>query len=199
MTDREYPEQGAGDDAGQGDGPAHGAERERNRRSGERQRRYHPRHRKERVLHTRISEQLARDIRQMAEDLRVPVSNLVRNVLEETFSVVESVTGDMGELLEDVIEQAERASDRIHHFQRRRRDREAREVHRSQRSERPEAFEDIEAWQPVILNANRRCDADGREIRRGEQAFVGLTASGLSGTYLCPPCVEARRESDAAP
>jgi len=133
----------------------------------------------------------------MAEDLRVPVSNLVRNVLEETFSVVDSVTDDMGGLLEEVIEQAERASDRIHHFQRRRRERESREARRQQRPEAPEEFEDIEAWQPVILNAARRCDADGRELRRGEAAFVGLTASGLSGTYLCPRCVEARKGSDA--
>jgi hypothetical protein len=193
MSDREQREQGSGERAGQGDGPAHSGEQERDRRFDERQRRYHPRHRKERVLHTRISEQLSRDIRQMAEDLRVPVSNLVRNVLEETFSVVESVTGDMGELLEDVIEQAERASDRIHHFQHRRRERESREADRRQRPERPEKFEEIEAWQPVILNAPRRCDGDGREIRRGDQAYVGLTASGLSGTYLCPPCVEARK------
>jgi len=53
-------------------------------------------------LHTRISEQLAEDIRRVAEDLRVPVSNLVRNVLEETFSVVESVTDNLGTWLEDV-------------------------------------------------------------------------------------------------
>jgi hypothetical protein len=169
------------------------SDEERDRSSDERQRRYHPGERKERILHTRISDQLARDIRQMAEDLRVPVSNLVRNVLEETFSVVERVTDDMGPLLEDVIEQAERASDRIHQYQRRRRDRESREAQRRQRPEGPEEFREIEAWQPVILNASRRCDADGREIRRGEQAFVGLTASGLSRTYLCPSCVEARR------
>jgi hypothetical protein len=181
MRDQDHRNRGAGEGPGHDDGPAHQTEQERDRRFDERH------------------EQLARDIRQMAEDLRVPVSNLVRNVLEETFSVVESVTDDMGDLLEDVIEQAERASDRIHHSQRRRREREAREAHRRQRSERPEAFDDIEAWQPVVLNVPRRCDGDGREIRRGEQAFVGLTSSGLSGTYLCPPCVEARREPDAAP
>jgi hypothetical protein len=169
------------------------SEQEGDHKFDERQRRYDPRHRKERVLHTRISEQLASDIRQMAEDLRVPVSNLVRNVLEETFSAVENAADGMGDLLEDVIEQAERASDRIHHFQSRRRERETREAHRREPTQGPEEFEDIEAWQPVILNAPRRCDGDGREIRRGEQAFVGLTASGLSDTYLCAPCVEARR------
>ncbi len=68
--------------------------------------------RKERVLHTRISEQLAEDIRRVAEDLRVPVSNLVRNVLEETFSVVESVTENVGRWVEEVAEEVERARDR---------------------------------------------------------------------------------------
>ncbi|HYB12281.1 MAG TPA: hypothetical protein VEG67_02350 [Myxococcota bacterium] len=63
---------------------------------------FRERGRKERVLHTRVSEQLAEDIRRVAEDLRVPVSNLVRNVLEETFSVVESVTDNLGTWLEDV-------------------------------------------------------------------------------------------------
>ena len=53
-------------------------------------------------MHTRISEQLAEDIRRVAEDLRVPVSNLVRNVLEETFSVVESVSENLGTWLEEV-------------------------------------------------------------------------------------------------
>jgi hypothetical protein len=151
------------------------------------------------VLHTRISEQLADDIRQMAEELRVPVSNLVRNVLEEAFSVVESVSDDVGDLLEDVIEQAERASDRLHHFRRRRGERvDPEEERRPADDGEPRAFEEVEAWQPVILNATRRCDGDGREMRRGEQAFLGLTASGLSDTYLCPPCVEARKGSDAA-
>src|SRR6516164_130734 len=63
---------------------------------------FRERGRKERVLHTRISEQLAEDIRRVADDLRVPVSNLVRNVLEETFSVVETVTDNLGTWLEEV-------------------------------------------------------------------------------------------------
>jgi len=75
--------------------------------------RHHRRDRKERVLHTRISEQLSEDIRRLAEDLRVPTSNLVRNVLEEVFTVVENVSEDVGELFEDVIEEAEAARERI--------------------------------------------------------------------------------------
>ncbi len=80
--------------------------------------RSHSRHRgrgarKERVLHTRISEQLAEDIRLFADDLRVPASNLVRNVLEEVFTMVDSVSDDMGGLMDDLIDEAEGVRDRV--------------------------------------------------------------------------------------
>ena len=58
--------------------------------------------RKERVLHTRVSEELSEDIRRFAEEVRVPASNLVRNVLEEVFSVVETVSDDVGGVLGDL-------------------------------------------------------------------------------------------------
>ena len=61
----------------------------------------------------------------MADDLRVPVSNLVRNVLEEAFSVAEQVSGDLGSVLEDVMEGAERASRQFERYQRRQRERAA--------------------------------------------------------------------------
>jgi hypothetical protein len=77
------------------------------------------RRRKERVLHTRISEQLSEDIRSAAEDLRVPVSNLVRNVLEEAFGAVERVSDEVGEFLEDVLGDAEGARRDIRRLRRR--------------------------------------------------------------------------------
>jgi hypothetical protein len=82
---------------------------------------FRERGRKERVLHTRISEQLAEDIRRAADDLRVPVSNLVRNVLEETFSVVESVTDSLGTWLEDVATETGQPHRHRSHRHRRRR------------------------------------------------------------------------------
>lgn len=80
---------------------------------GHRSRRARRRARKERVLHTRISDSLAEDIRRIADDLRVPTSNLVRNVLEEVFDVVESVSDDVGGLFEEVLDEAEAARERI--------------------------------------------------------------------------------------
>jgi len=82
-------------------------------RGGHRSRHGRRRARKARVLHTRISDSLAEDIRRIADDLRVPTSNLVRNVLEEVFDVVESVSDDVGGLFEEVLDEAEATRARI--------------------------------------------------------------------------------------
>jgi hypothetical protein len=156
--------------------------------------------RKDRVLHTRISDRLAEDIRRIAEELRVPVSNLVRNVLEETFGVVEAVTNNVGDLLEDLLDEAEVARQR---FGERGRAREARgsegDLHAAEdeaalqtpsisRSEFPEVL----GWQALILNASRSCADCGAARERGERAFLGLSASGSPGPVLCPDCMHAR-------
>ncbi len=153
--------------------------------------------RKERVLHTRVSERLADDIRKTAEELRVPVSNLVRNVLEDAFSVVEAVTGEVGDLIEDVIEEADKARAKLSRHGRRglrkaRRyvDEDLDEDLREPSPELPE-FEDVLGWQPIILNADQTCVGCARELPRGKRAFLGLTSSGISSAYLCSRCAKA--------
>ncbi len=181
------------------DPEASAPERERGCRHDRHEYRYGRGRRKERVLHTRISEDLAEDIRRLAEDLRVPVSNLVRNVLEEAFDVVETVTDNVGDLIGDVVEEADRARTRVrhrrHHGRRRRhRGRRDHEPSERPRSGAPRAeFPDVLGWQPLILNQQKAC-ADCEETQeRGERAFVGMTAGGVSGTYLCGDCMAARR------
>lgn len=165
--------------------------------------------RKERVLHTRISEDLAEDIRRMAEDLRVPVSNIVRNVLEEAFAVVEQVTDNMGDLIEDVMDEAEAARDRIRERQRHTRGR-GRGRRASRRVDVRDPLEDAEAapaaprepepvlgWQPLILAQTQRCAACDSEVERGSQAFVGLTARGLGASYHCAACIAELQQAEA--
>jgi hypothetical protein len=160
--------------------------------------------RKERVLHTRISEGLAEDIRKAAEELRVPVSNLVRNVLEDAFSVAEVVTGNVGDLIDEVVEEADRARETLAQRLRRYADdtgeREPRErpsrpgPGRSRAEEEPPEvpeFPGVLGWQPLILNARQDCAACERGLERGDRAFVGLTETGLSSSYLCRRCAGA--------
>lgn len=223
--------------------------------------------RKERILHTRISEQLSEDIRGIAEELRVPVSNLVRNVLEEAFSAAERVTDDVGDILDEVMGEAERASHRIHRFREGRRGREAqfreqmeqageqvgraaerfadmvdrmaqrareRAAERQARgygegssaeepgvpggtsgagepdlagaetatpSHSPESsgsapgptsvprFDDVVAWQPVVLNTTQRCAATGAVLEPGSRAYMGIGAEGFTGRYVAEGAV----------
>ena len=153
------------------------------------------------MLHTRISEGLAEDIRDMAEDLRIPVSNLVRNVLEEAFAVVESVTDNVGDLVEEVVEEAERARERlVRRSERRRRRRAPQEPEagsgRSEADDEPPAaprFPDVIGWQPLILNRERSCEGCGDTLPAGDQAWVGIGETGLSPHTLCAGCLDALR------
>jgi gas vesicle protein len=127
--------------------------------------------RKERVLHTRISEQLSDDIRQLADDLKVPTSNLVRNVLEEVFTMVESVSEDVGSLFEEVLDEAEGARDRIR--------RRANRSHRRHR--RRDSYRSGEG---------RDEDGDDRRVRR-RRSFDDVVETELRG--------DERRESHTGP
>ncbi len=165
-------------------------------------RRRERRHRKERVLHTRISERLDETLRHAADDLRVPVSNLVRNVLEDAFLVMETVAENVGELVDDMIDEA----GRVRGQWKRRATRQpgfrhwswvggawsqAQEVPREEAEKAPSDFPDVVGWQPLILNGAQTCADCGRELRRGDRAFVGMTASGPSPTWLCRACLQA--------
>lgn len=182
------------------------------------------RDRKERILHTRISQQLAEDIRAIADDLRVPVSNLVRNVLEEAFSAAERVTDDVGDLLDGVLGEADRVSERVRHFRESRGPREERlretmeraseqvgraaerfadsldrlarkarersvgrneaSAHSDSASDSASRFDDVIAWQPVVLNTVQSCAASGERLEPGEAAYMGIGETGFTGLYV---------------
>jgi hypothetical protein len=156
---RSYDDDGDEDDLDDEDLGDPGAEPERGA-SAERQR-------KERVLHTRVSEQLADDLRRAAEDLRVPVSNIVRNVLEEAFGAVERVSDEVGEFLEEVLGDTEgaradlrRLRRRVKHLARRQRRRFRHAAWRE--GEGADAF--AERGSPPRAEARERVVTEEREV-----------------------------------
>jgi hypothetical protein len=166
-------------------GAADEFDRNQGERGGERRR-------KERVLHTRISEALAEDLRRVADDLRVPVSNLVRNVLEEAFSVVETVTGNVGELIEEVMDEAEAVRERIQGRQRRRY-RGARRDAAQAPAEEPAAStpprdDEVIGWQPLVLVRPQRCESCGTLMGRGDSAYASVTPKGVGTSWRCEEC-----------
>ncbi len=100
-------------------------------------------------MHTRISRELDQALRSAAEDLRVPVSNLVRNLLEDAFDVVETVTESIGSLVDDVVGEAQELKDRFRddwQMPTREAVRQARERVRRARGEARERFRQATQW-----------------------------------------------------
>jgi len=154
-------------------------------------------------LHTRISEDLDEALQDAARRLRVPVSNLVRNVLEDVFDVVEAVTENVGGFVEDVVEEAQHIGRR---WEGRWRERTAEARARRLEVERDEApkptprasepppatreFPDVAAWQPLVMNAVQDCAGCGRQMRRGDNAYLAVGGSRPGPTFLCEPCLD---------
>lgn len=176
--------------------------------------------RKEKVLHTRISEALDAALRRASEELRVPVSNLVRNALEDVFTVVGAVAESVEEFVDDIVDEAGDARERIFGTSQRQR-----HTHHRRRStthsshsewtagtaepgapdaedltpERERAdFPDVVGWQSLLLNAAQACADCQEPLPKGARAFLGIPTSGPPKTYLCRDCMRARTDADDA-
>ncbi len=122
--------------------------------------------RKEKVLHTRIPAGLEEQIKRLAERLRVPVSNLVRNMLEDAMA--------MGR---DALEMGRRVRD-------------AGAGVAPPNGSAVAAFPDIYGWQRLTLNVNVPCARCGKELEAGDDAFVGLSDMARGErVFICPSCV----------
>ena len=125
---------------------------------------------KDRVLHTRIPESLEDAIKSKARRLRIPVSNLVRNVLEQTFQLVEDVVGDGLEIAST----ARRGAARV------------RQAATGAGSETAGIY----GWQELILNRDERCAHCSVELDRGTPACRGLSdRPDARPVFLCLVCV----------
>ncbi len=159
-------------------------------------------------MHTRISEDLDEALQDAARRLRVPVSNLVRNVLEDVFDVVEAVTENVGGFVEDVVEEAQHLGRRFEgRFRERTAEARARrvEVERDEgepaRRRAPEPpreaareFPDVAAWQPLVMNTAQECAGCGRRMLRGDAAFLAVGGSRPGPVFLCEPCLDGLRD-----
>lgn len=114
--------------------------------------------RKERVLHTRVPAVLERELKRLADNLRVPVSNLVRAVLEDAVSVADVASENVENRLKSFAKNLEGERERL-----------KRRVAR-------DPLEDVFAFQPVKLAVATRCAKCDAALNRGASAYLGLTS-----------------------
>jgi hypothetical protein len=183
---------------------------EEQRRAWRERRERRAQERKERVVHTRISDELHSAIQRVSDELRVPVSNLIRNSLEDAFRVGAAVGGLVDELVE-------KARSRGRPSPGARRDAGkagGTEAHsaatppcapasgadtgavppadgRSAPRAQPGATE-ILGWQPLVVDQTQTCEMCGGHLERGSDAYIAVLASGPTARYACTRCVRAR-------
>lgn len=141
--------------------------------------------RKERVLHTRVPEILEKELKRLSESLRLPVSNIVRAVLEDALEAAEYAGRTVQEEAWNV---AERISwlNRYHGrvtdpdkapVEEERADRSNLEATEGQKPEevtREQVFRGVIGFQPLIMARETECSLCGRPISFGDQGYVGV-------------------------
>ncbi len=135
--------------------------------------------RKARVIQTRVPEELESTLKEAAEKRRMTVSHLIRNVLEDTFNLVDHIVADSSALVEQVSRDAKKVASSVRG-----------EVHREAPSSE-QLIDSVDAWQEVIVNKACECTGCSMELKRGKKAYRGLTTSELTTVaWLCSDCLE---------
>jgi len=133
---------------------------------------------KERVLHTRVPAVLERELKRFAENLRIPVSNLVRAILEDAVGAADAASESVEGRLKRAAEQLEKEREKL------------------KKRVLPDPFAQVYAFQPVTLAQPASCARCGKELRRGEKAQLGLTevppASPADRLFVCEPCLQGQ-------
>jgi RNase P subunit RPR2 len=128
---------------------------------------------KERVLHTRVPALLERELKRFADNLRVPVSNLVRAILQDALSVADAAGTSIEERLKNAAKTLEQERERL------------------RKKVQSDPLAGVVAFQRVTLAQPASCAKCDRPLSRGADAHLGLTDGSRSGAtiILCQACL----------
>jgi len=132
---------------------------------------------KEKVLHTRISQDLEEQIRKEAGSLGVSVSNLVRNILSNTFDLVENIVTDSADISRSA----------------RRRSAPPAAGTKPSGAVEPEPVSvpgRVLAWQEAVLNLNAVCSQCNTILEKGSRAAIAVVEGTGPRPALCLTCLE---------
>lgn len=136
--------------------------------------------RKDRIIQARVPEDLETTLKQAAEKRRMSVSHLIRNVLEDTFTLVDNIVADSSALVEQVSRDARRVAATVRG-----------ECDPPKPAGKEAVLESVDAWQDVIVNKPGNCIECGIDLKRGQRAYRGLSQlSGVPPVWLCSHCIE---------
>src|SRR5258708_36661914 len=128
---------------------------------------------KERVLHPRVPAVLEGELKRFAENLRIPVSNLVRTILEDAVSVADVATENVEHGLKRAAEHLEHERERL-----------------KKRIEQHDPLAGVVAFQEVTLAMPVSCPLCLSELPAGAPAHLGISdAREGPRVFVCVPCL----------
>lgn len=160
-----------------------------------------PKSNKEKVLHTRVPESLEAQIKALADALRVPVSSLVRNILEDSVAVIDSATSELDQTLKNVSKNVRTLSERARLDQKELRrgwsefqtilseSFKARDAASDERASAAELFLDVVGWQPLTLNLKTTCARCSIVLAPGDDAHLGVREQPGPRVLICDACL----------
>jgi hypothetical protein len=129
---------------------------------------------KERVIHSRVPESLDEEIKRKATGLGLSVSNLVRNVLENSIGLVEDIVHDSTQVARSARgEPTGSPAVRHPHGQR---------------------GSTVLGWQVAILNVNAICERCNAILPKGSKAAIGVIEGTGLRPFRCESCLTAGNE-----
>lgn len=133
-----------------------------------------PDDRKERVITARVPEALDDAIRHRATSLGLSVSNLVRNVLQNSLGLVGDIVADSAEIAR--LARGERQRNASHPA--------------ALLAGAPAPSPRVLGWQGVRLAVNAVCEVCNTVLPRGTQAAVGVLEGAGATRLRCERCME---------
>lgn len=130
---------------------------------------------KERVLHTRVPAVLEAELKRFAQNLRVPVSNLVRTILEDALEVADAAGNNVEERLRRAATQLQSEREKL------------------RKKIRQDPLADVYAFQDVRVAQETHCAKCDVTLSRGDHAHLGLIDPNVSGgvarIFVCDDCL----------
>lgn len=126
------------------------------------------------MLHTRVPAVLERELKRFADNLRVPVSNLVRTILEDAVNVADAAGTGLEERLKQAAKTLEHERERL------------------KKKVAPSPLTEIFAFQDVTLAQAAACSECRKDLPRGTRAHLGLHEDGAprgSSVIVCSDCL----------
>jgi hypothetical protein len=172
---------------------------------------------KDRLVQTRVPERLQHVLKEEAQKRRLTVSHLIRNMLEDTLQLVDTVVTGAGDIVGDSVDLAEnvvrdagklatsardavRGRDANVAEKTTRRDTGVRPAKTEEgprsapprgRAARLAALDHVLAWNQVVVNRPAHCNGCRRELPRGGSAHLGLSQDPTKPpSWLCSECLE---------